>query len=164
MDVYGNNDPNRAWFALKCILTHSIDKVAPFTTKRIKGKPCPWLTNELKNEMNFRDQLLRKARRTKRQLDWDNFKRKRNYVTNLIRSSKNKHHQNLLKECENRPAEFWKTIKQLFPTKQQKTSDSFSLNIDGNPVSKKSVIAEEFCKYFHKIPRILKEKFDPLKD
>ena len=163
-EVYDCQDPNNAWISLKSTLRNYIDKIAPYTTKRIKEMPCPWLTADVKLEMNTRDQLLRKARRTKQQLDWDNFKRKRNYVTNLIRNAKNTYHQNLLEENSSRPEKFWKCIKTLFPTQQQNSSGSFSLNIDGTIITNKFTIANRFCAYFHDIARKLKIKFDPLKD
>lgn len=76
---YGNHDPvascnelrssdfgsdftsscvNDACFRFKCILQQSIDKHAPLNTKKIKGCLCPWMSGEVKREMNLRDQLL----------------------------------------------------------------------------------------------------------
>lgn len=42
----------------KCILQQSIDTHAPLITKKIEGRLCPWLSSEVKSEMNLRDQLL----------------------------------------------------------------------------------------------------------
>ncbi len=66
------------------ILTQSMDKHAPFVKKRIKGRLCPCLSAELKQEMIVRDQLLCKARRTNTELDWSAYKGCRNRVNNLF--------------------------------------------------------------------------------
>ena len=58
----------------KCILQQSIGTHAPLITKKIEGRLCPWLSSEVKSEMNLRDQLLRKARRTNREIDWSSYK------------------------------------------------------------------------------------------
>jgi len=71
---------------------------APFVQKQIKGKRCPWLTREVRQKLKGRDQILRKARKCGRKEDWDNYKRKRNQSTHLVRQVKNNYHQQLLNE------------------------------------------------------------------
>ena len=66
--VFTSSCVNDACSRLKCILQQSIDKHAPLITKKIKGRLCPWMSSEVKSEMNLRDQLLRKARRTNREI------------------------------------------------------------------------------------------------
>jgi hypothetical protein len=48
--------------------------------------------------------------------DWNKFKRIRNYVTNLVRKSKEEHKNNLIKKLINENSSgsnWWKTVKQL---------------------------------------------------
>ena len=78
--VFTSSCINDACSRFKCILQQSIDKHAPLITKKIKGRLCPWMSSEVKSEMNLRDQLLRKARRTNREIDWSSYKRQRNKV------------------------------------------------------------------------------------
>ena len=59
---------NDAWNHIKNILLEVFQKHAPIINKRVRGKPCPWLTNDLKSKMNTRDKLLRKMRKTQLQL------------------------------------------------------------------------------------------------
>ena len=51
-------------------VSRCIEKHAPVVKKRVKGRLCPWLTKELKRDMNHRDKLIRRARLTKSELDW----------------------------------------------------------------------------------------------
>ena len=41
-----------AWQNLNGILQKTFDSNAPFITKKVKGKKTPWLTRELKHEIN----------------------------------------------------------------------------------------------------------------
>ena len=63
-DVYSSISVNEAWASLRDTLQRCIDKHAPLTSKKVRGRLCPWLTPDVKKEMNLRDGLLRKARRT----------------------------------------------------------------------------------------------------
>ena len=51
--------------AFNIILTEFFDRHAPFATKRTNTHISPWLTVELKNEMDYRDVLQRKFRKLK---------------------------------------------------------------------------------------------------
>ena len=91
-NVYVVKDPNTAWNNLKEILTNNISRHVPFITKKVKGK-SPWLTREMKIEMNYRDTLQRKFRKSKNTIDYENFRRQRNKVNILLRKAKNNHIQ-----------------------------------------------------------------------
>ena len=93
--VFASSCVNAAWSTLKNILQQCIDKHAPLIEKKVKGRLCPWLTQEVKREMNLRDGLLRKARRTNCEHDWSTYKRQRNKVTGLIKRCKSKYHQDI---------------------------------------------------------------------
>ena len=69
--------------------------------------------------MNNRDYHLRKARRTKAEVDWSTYKRLRNRVNCLINTAKQSYNKNLLTENANDPKRFWKAIKSIFPTKEE---------------------------------------------
>lgn len=76
---------NDACSRFKCILQQCIDKHVPLITKKVKGRLCPWMTSEVKSEMNLRVQLLRKARRSNREIDWSSYKRQRNKVNSQVK-------------------------------------------------------------------------------
>ena len=112
---------NICWQYIKDILLTCADTHTPLTKKTIKGKPCPWLTKEIKKQMNDRDGLLHKARRSKNHNDWIWYKTFKNRVNNVIKRAKSKYHKNLLDENISKPEVFWKHIKTLFPTKMKQT-------------------------------------------
>ena len=100
------------------ILTKCIDNHAPLVKKRIKERHCPWFSKELKQEMNLRDQLLRRARRTNTELDWSRYMRSRNSVNNLVKSNKARYKKELLQDSADSADKFWSAIKKIYPTKE----------------------------------------------
>ena len=104
---------------MKSILKDTIDRHAPFVTKRVKGKKSPWMSKEIKRHMNIRDQLYRKARKSKKQLDWVSYKRKRNFVKNEIQRTKKNFISKELRDTSNKPDKFWNTVKKLYPLKSK---------------------------------------------
>jgi hypothetical protein len=113
--------------------------------------------------MKYRDSLLKKARKTDKEIDWSAHKRKRNSVNNLLKSAKNKYYHELFEENASSPEKFWKCIKQLFPTKNANGNTYSSMVIDGEKVLDKQVIANGFSNHFFTIAGILKEKLSLLK-
>ena len=120
------NNVNAAVFYLTNSLKTLFDKHAPFIEKRVKGKPCNWMDDNIKKEINKRDKLLRSARGKKSDNSWNEYKRQRNKCTSLIRNAKSKYFRNMLDETQVNPKNFWKTIKAIFPTKAKSTEGTLS--------------------------------------
>ena len=72
----------------------------------------------------MRDIQLRKARRTNKESDWSDYKRRKNACTNAIRSVKNRYHKELINENVNDPRQFWKNIKEVIPKNGSKIISS----------------------------------------
>ena len=162
--LYNISDTNCAWNYLKNILRETIDLHAPIITKRVKGISSPWLTEITKREMNIKDKLLRKCRRTNRQADWSNYRFQRNKVNNLVKSAKRTYSRALLSDTAKNPDKFWKAIKRVFPSKTHKPADNTTFNINGKHTTNKKEIAEQFCLFFTHIANNLKSKTILLKD
>eukprot|EP00795_Rhopilema_esculentum_P010458 gene10458-19168_t len=139
-------------------LTQCIDKHAPFVKKRIKGRLCPWLSKELKQEMNIRDQLLRKARRSNTELDWSTYKRSRNRVNNLVKSNKARYNKELLRDNADSAEKFWSAIKKIYPTKETSTTTTSMIEVNGQKMTDTNEIANAFSKHFATVANALKAK------
>ena len=162
-DVYLSISVNEVWASLRDTLQRCIDKHAPLISKKVKGRLCPWLTPDVKKEMNLRDGLLRKARRTSQEIDWSAYKRQRNRVSGLVKKCKSNYNRDLLKDCAVSPDKFWAAIKKLYPTKLPSEQGS-AFVINGSKSTDKSFIANSFCKYFSTVARNLKSKSILLRD
>jgi len=67
--IYTSTCPVYAFNIIKTILTDTLNRHAPYITKRVKGNPSPWSTVAVKRHMNVRDQLKRKAKKSNKQSD-----------------------------------------------------------------------------------------------
>ena len=88
--LYKIDNFNLAWEFLQNVLIYLFNKLAPVISKRVKDTLCPLLTVSIKNQINRRDQPLRKFWKSKNEIDWKNYKNLRNKCTSLIRKPENK--------------------------------------------------------------------------
>ena len=146
--IYLMTNVNDAWSFLKILLSNTFDKHAPMITKHIRGKPCPWLSEEIKAQMNVRDQLYRKWKKSKTPANKKNYREKRNIVNIMIRSAKSHHSKDLLRESANDCNKFWKSIKNIYPCKGKKSTNSPSFVINGIETDNKQKIVNGFCSFF----------------
>lgn len=64
------------------------DQYIPLKSVRFSSKDKAWITGEIKIEMDVRDKLFKKAKRSGLFQDFETFKQQRNYVNDLIRVAK----------------------------------------------------------------------------
>ena len=147
-DVYSSISVHEPWASLRDILQRCIDKHAPLISKKVKGRLCPWLTRDVRKEMNLRDGLLRKACRTNQEIYWSSYKRQCNRVFCLVKKCKSRYNRDLLKDCADSPDKFWAAIKKLYPTKLPSQQGS-AFVINGSKSTDKSFIANSFCEYMY---------------
>ena len=139
-----------AWSIFKGLLKSVIDKHVPLAKKKVQGRDCPWLTNEIRSKMNERDYWLRKARKMGKENDWSSYRRLRNAVTRIIRYSKATYTRSVFQEKQ-----FWEQIKKCYPTKSSKEGSSKVFEINGELTSEKKIISNKFCMFFATIGRKL---------
>lgn len=100
--VYTTNKPSIAWDNLKePTLQKFFDSHAPLITKKVKGKKSPWVTRDVKQEINERDALQRKFRKSRSTSEFENFKRQRNRINIIVRKAKNSYSKRMLEESTN---------------------------------------------------------------
>ena len=131
----------------------------PIVEKQIKGRQCPWLSADIKIAMNDRDKMLRKVRKTNKEYDWMIYKTLKNRCNNKIKYAKKRYHNELLHENVRNPKKFWKTIKDVFPSKEKPTMASvYSSQAD------RLTRANSFCQFFSNVAANIKSKAMPLKE
>ena len=72
--IYQTRDVSSALLYFCNQLKTVFNEHAPFVEKRVKGKNCPWLNQNVRKSMKERDKLLRKARKSKTLADWTAYK------------------------------------------------------------------------------------------
>lgn len=124
----------------------------------------PWLTHEVKNEMDYRDVLQKKFRKSKTTVNHGNYKRQRNKVNVLIKKAKKTYNTNLLKENINNSTLFWKTLKKIFLTKSKTKQTNTLFKVDDKQISDKKAIAEGFGRFFSNVTTKLLKTLHPIKN
>lgn len=162
-EVYNSTSANEAWRIMKNFMQTSIDPMIPNTTKKVQGKPSPWLTDTIKRKMDKRDQLYQKSRKSRSRNDKRDFIKMRNNVNNVVRKAKANYHHNLMKENENNPDNFWSTIKKLYPSKTKKHI-SASFKTQNGSTSEPEQISNGFNQFFSSIIKTLKCLSMPLRN
>ena len=151
-DLYHMKNVNLAVAFLNVNLENIFNKHAPLITKKIKGRVCPWLNRNVKSFMNDRDKILRKARKSKNSNDWERYRKLRNKCNTMLKAAKSKYYKDTLDEHSLNPKKFWKTLKEIFPSKSKGISFS-SIETDSNKIK-----ANIFCNYFSNVVNDLKSK------
>ena len=123
--------------AFNRILTEFFDRHAPCATKRTYTNISPWLTVKLKNEIDYRDVLQRKFRKSKTTKSYEKYKHQRNKVNNLIKRAKQNYNKNLLDENTKNATSFWRTLKSIFPTKPKLKLTSTAFKVNEEEISNK---------------------------
>jgi hypothetical protein len=91
---------------------------------RITKPPAPWLTGNLKLLMNLRNVAFRKYKRTGSEVDWREYKDRRNFVNACINAEKKAYLQQKFKLS---PKAFWNTIKDFNIKTKNSGSVKFSI-------------------------------------
>ena len=147
-EVYGTNDVNSAWKAFDKITSTLIDIHAPMINKRVKSKPAPWLTVQIKIQMNDWDKLYRQYRKSKLDCDWRAYHDKRNQVNMMLLKARSNYNKDLLRESSNDSDKFWKSLKSIYPTSSKGNQQCKSFDINGENCTDAKQIANGFRSFF----------------
>ena len=113
---YGCNDVDQAWSILLGNIQAEIELMCPLKNIKIKKQKEPWITNEILEFINDKNDLLRTAKRTGLADDWDSARIARNLVSTMVRDAKRDFLLNEI-ERDHEPNKFWKRLQAMFPDK-----------------------------------------------
>ena len=114
-------DPNTKWEIWKKLFLEVLNRHAPLQHKKIRAKKIPWLTSPIKELINTRDKLKRKAIITNLEWDWENYKRIRNRVNIELKIAKKEYYSTRIADEGTNPKKAWKTINDLLGRKNKQT-------------------------------------------
>ena len=139
---------------MKHFIQTCINPMIPNTTKKVRGKPFPWLNDTIRHKMDQRDQLYRKSRKSRSRDDTRAF---------IVKKAKAHYHKNLMRENENKPDKFWSKIKKLYPSKTKRDSCA-SFQTENGSISELKQISNGLSRLFSSIINSLKVISIPLRD
>ena len=124
---------------------------------RIRDKPTPWMTSQLSKLIKDRDFQHRKARKTKTQHCWTNFRQLNRKVHKSIKKAKSEYYIKLIEESKGNCSKLWKNIKEVLPNKQ---SGSIStITYENQSFCSTKGIANALNNFFSNIGLKLSENF-----
>ena len=150
-NLYQCNDVNTAANIFTSTLKNIFDRHAPIRTKTVKGKPSPWLKKDIKRLIDNKKRLYRKAKKTKTDNDWAEYKTARNKCNGKIQEAKRRYHRDQIEENKKNPKKFWESIKSVFPSKSKSSFPSMQK-------SKTLEMVSNFSNYFATVVAKLKSK------
>ena len=116
-----------------------LDNHAPIKTVKLRRKPNPAITPEIKELITKRNQLHAKARKTGSGMDWDAFVRLRRDIKHSIRQAERDYFNEQVTVNKGKSGCIWKTIRRALPNTStqchQYTKDT-------------STLANEFNRFF----------------
>ena len=104
-------------YALNTLFSEVLDKHAPIKKVKIRGRPSPYITDEIRQLMKSRDRWRKIARRTGKPDAWTTYKNLRNDVKRKIRSAERAFAADQITSNPNNSSQLWKTIRSLIPKK-----------------------------------------------
>ena len=123
------------------------NKHAPLKTRKIRNKVAPWLTSQIKKQMNHRDHLKQKATRTKSQHLFEAYKIARNKTNKMVDKAKSMYFQHTIGCNKENPKKLWKSVN-LIRGKGAKATNLSSLKIEDETIIGDENIAEAFNSFF----------------
>ena len=105
---------------LEKLFLEVLNRHAPLQHKKIRAKKIPWLTSPIKELINTRDKLKRKAIITNLECDWENYKRIRNRVNIELKNAKKEYYSTRIADKGSNLKKAWKTINDLLEEKTNK--------------------------------------------
>ena len=122
----------------------TLDAHAPIKSIRIRSRPCPYVTREIKDQMTFRDQLFRRYRQSWYSDAWKAYKEARRCVKQLLKNAECDHICTEVQSHKDNPGSLRKIISTCIPSKEKETP-VYSRNTE--------LVANDFNQFFSFVGR-----------
>ena len=130
--LYELNDVNIAWNYFISTVTTIIDMMCPLRSFVIRNLKDPWITNEILENINDKNVLLRQAKRTNDVNDWKVARQARNRLNMDIKNIKAEFIKENLEQHQGDSKKFWKDVQIILPKKGKTNSRNYILKNDLN--------------------------------
>ena len=132
-------------------ITLAMDQNIPKKTIRIRPRDKPWINNVIKCKIRKRNRIHKKAKSRNLASDWENFRKIRNEIIDMIREAKKDYIVNLQNSLVDKnvpPGKWWRIAKSVTKFKNKNTTSS-PLKVNGeiyyHPIDKANAINDYFA-------------------
>ena len=147
---------DQLWFH-NTLLLDVIDKHAPKKQKTIKHKQLPYMNDRLRKAINVKAALRRKYQKFKSRESWQNFKKQRNLVNKLKRSSLAKYFEENCNASKTKGKHFWDVVKPFMTNNVKRNNQNITLYEQDSLISTPTDVSNTFNEYFINITNDLGE-------
>ena len=145
INVFDQTDD--VFWAYEKLVNNVLDEHIPVKQKVLKNTRAPSMNGPLRRAINVKRGLFRKYRRCNSEINWQNFRRQRNYVTKLKRQSI-RHY--FAERCGGgtKSKYFWPTIKPFLTNKGSSGESCIQLYEDRKLITCSNEVSEVFNDFF----------------
>lgn len=154
------DDPNEMADFWENSFNDVINKYLPIRKRRIRNRPCPWLTKDIRELMHRRDHLKKLYVRSKSEDDWKSYKIARNEVNVAIRKAKKRFATNEISNNEGDSKRTWRAMNLLLG-RNSKISCIAELKIDQSICTDSDMISDAFNDHFSSIAAKIEDGIEP---
>ena len=144
LSLFDTTDVNAQLNIFNDVLQSTLDSHAPVKTIRVRSRPCPFVTRDIKQLMDNRNSLHRRFLQTRDASDWEKYKVSRNTVKRVLTEAERSYTFQEVQENKNDPRSLWKIINRIIPSKEKERQVYAK-----NP----KTVADEFNAFFSKVGR-----------
>ena len=119
LSIFDGEDVNTKLEKLNNAVESSTNVYAPIKTIKIRSRPCPFITQDIKDLMKRRNQLHQRFLKTRDITDWNNYKKLRNDVKAMLRKAELKYNSEEVQQKKGNSRSLWKIINRLIPSKEK---------------------------------------------
>ena len=147
------DDIDDSLYAFNTLFNELLDKHAPIKKVKIRGRPSPYMTDEIREFMKTRDRWRKIARSTSNPDAWVTYTNLRNDVKREIRSAECAFAVDQVMSNPNNSSHLWKTIRSFTP---KKSASLRSFTKDDRTV------ANDFNRFFTSVGQLAVDKINSL--
>ena len=130
-DFSNFKDINEAYSDFTGKVASVIDEITPIKEVQVKSNSQDWFDAEINEEIERRDKLLAKFKKSRSHSDNENYKKSRNKVQRMIKDKKKHFVIGKLNDNIGKPKELWKSLKSLGLPSKESSSATICLEKDG---------------------------------
>ncbi len=128
-----------------------LNECAPFVTKEVRRPFAPWMSDEVQNAINTRNNIHKKLKADRHNpILQEEYKQEKKKVKSLIENAKVNFYHEKFEENRGNISKIWKTIKEIVPS----TKNNVNTQTFDNEVEK----AKEFNVHFANVGKVTFEK------
>ena len=118
--IFTESDVNSKLSILNDALLSTLKTHAPVKTIRVRNRPCPYITQNIKDLMAHRDQLHRQFKFSRDVGDWSTYKNARQSVKIALKNAEKEYVRGEVLAHKNNATSLWKIINRCIPSKERK--------------------------------------------